>query len=149
MATSKPIGASYFSGRLTELMRARGLISTGTASGVDVRALSKSAGVSYEMARRYCEGKAIPRAQTLRAIADWLRVSPADLLYGEPARDSNRIIHTEVLQACLEATRRAEDLNGKPMPAEKMARLVALLYEEAIDGREISEGLLARLLRFL
>lgn len=142
--------AASFAERLVGLMRAKGYVSTGSRSGVDVTALSKAAETTYEMARRYCEGKAIPRADKLTRIADWLGVSPSELLYGDQPRPAeSRLIHTEVLQSCIEAAKRAETIAGKEMPAEKTAKLVALLYEEAIDGREMNEGLIARLTRFL
>jgi transcriptional regulator with XRE-family HTH domain len=137
-----------FHDRLRDLMKAKGLISTANKSGVDVRSLAKAAGTTYEMARRYVEGRAIPRADKLEKIAAWLGVSPSELLYGEP-KTHDRIIHTEVLQTCIQAVRQAEQLGGRTMKPEQAAKLVALLYEEAIDGREISEGLLARLLRLM
>lgn len=141
--------AAQFAARLTAAMKARGHVSGVARSGVDVTALSKAAGTTYEMARRYCEGRAIPRPEKLERIATWLRISPSELLYGEPIETNGRIIHAEVLQTCIKAVRQAEQLSGKTMAPEQAAKLVALLYEEAIDGREVSEGLLARLLRLL
>lgn len=142
-------GATSFAARLTERMKAKGYVSTGTRSGVDVNALAKAADTSYEMARRYSEGKAIPRPETLARIAEWLGVEPSVLLYGEPIKEINRIIHTEVLQSCIEAVKRAEQLSGQQVPPEKQAKLIALLYEEALDGREVNTGLIPRLLRLI
>jgi transcriptional regulator with XRE-family HTH domain len=136
--------------RLAGLMRDRGWISTQNRSGVDVARLAQITGSSYEMARRYVEGRAIPRADKLTRVAEWLGVRQSDLL-DHPADDheEQRLIHTEVLQSCIRAAREAEKLAGMELPADKMARLVALLYEEAVDGRALNEGLLKRLMRII
>lgn len=149
MRTKKAVIAGEFGDRLRGLMKARGHISTGNASGVDVTALAAVAGSTYEMARRYVEGRAIPRADKLGRIAGWLGVESAQLLYGEEPKNTNRIIHQEVLQSCLEAARRAAEISGRDLSARQMAKLVALLYEEAIDGRTMNDSLIARLLRLL
>lgn len=141
--------ARVFGDRLCAAMRSRGHISTGNKSGVDVVALQKEAGTTYEMARRYCEGKAIPRPEKLAKIAEWLGTTPGALLYGAGEPAVSRLIHTEVLQECLAAAQRAETLTGTTMPPDRMAKLVALLYEEAIDGRRVEDGLITRLLRYL
>jgi len=139
-----------FASRLVEVMRARGHISTGNRSGVDVNALAGIAGSTYEMARRYVEGMAMPRAEKVERIARWLNVSKEELLYGQAEHgQQRRLIHTEVLQSCLAAANQAEQLSGRHLSAEQMAKLVALLYEEAVDGREVGEGLIRRLMRLL
>lgn len=149
MARSNEVIATEFAARLVAAMRAQGHVSGTAKSGVDVTALSKAAKTTYEMARRYVEGRAIPRPDKLERIAAWLRASPSDLLYGEPITKAGRIIHTEVLQRCVEAAREAERLAGKELPSEQMAKLVAFLYEEALDGREVSAGGVGRLLRLI
>lgn len=130
-------------------MKARGLISTVAASGVDVGALAKAAGTTYEMARRYSEGRAMPRHDKIERIAEWLETTSQDLLYGTQQATPARLIHTEALQSCIQAAQRAEQLSGKQLKPEAMAKLVAILYEEAMEGKQMSEDLLARILRFI
>jgi transcriptional regulator with XRE-family HTH domain len=73
-----------FAERLVQVMRDRGYLSQrGAQSGVDVGPLSKYAGVSREMARRYTEGSALPDPNRLQKIAQWLNVRPAWLRDGE------------------------------------------------------------------
>lgn len=139
-----------FSKRLVAAMKAAGHISTGNHSGADVGKLAKAAGTTYEMARRYVEGQALPRAPKLERIARWLGTSSSALLYGQEEPQSPRqTINTETLQACIEAAKRAEQLAGAAIPPEKMAKLVALLYEEAAEGRQVASGMLPRLLRLI
>lgn len=63
-------------------MEAKGLVSDRSRSGVDVGALSKGARVSYEMARRYADGLAMPRPDVLDSIAERLDVDPAAMAFG-------------------------------------------------------------------
>ena len=111
MSRSKELIASEFSTRRVAAMKARGHVSGTANSGVDVTALAKAAQTTYEMARRYLEGRAIPRVDKLQRISDWLCTQPSQLLYGEPAAAKSRVIHTEILQSCFEAAKRAEQLS--------------------------------------
>jgi transcriptional regulator with XRE-family HTH domain len=73
-----------FAARLRRAMRDRGYKSKrGASSGVDVGPLATAARVSREMARRYTEGSALPDANRLQVIADWLQVRAAWLRDGE------------------------------------------------------------------
>lgn len=76
---SDTTAAGAFARRLRELMRAQGYVSDTARSGVDVVALAGAAGTTYEMARRYAEGHAVPRPDKLHRIAAWLGVPAAAL----------------------------------------------------------------------
>lgn len=133
-----------FAQRLRELMKARGLVSGSSRSGVDVAALAHAAGSSYEMARRYAEGVAMPRPDKLTRIAEWLGVTASALAWGTREAGS---IDTEALQRCIKAVTEAQTRAGITLSTEKAAGLVAALYQEAIDGRLPRADLVARMLR--
>jgi transcriptional regulator with XRE-family HTH domain len=79
-----------FAARLTDEMSKKGL---------SVKDLSASAGVTYEMARRYTLGTAKPRDEKLERIARLLGVQPAWLEYGREAiseRPPDHIIVEEI-----------------------------------------------------
>lgn len=115
-------------------MKARGYVSETAHSGVDVSALAKAVGISYEMARRYAEGSALPRPEKLAAIATWLGVPPAQLAWGDTST-GGQSIDAGVLQQCIQAITAAQQRTRKPVTTEKTAQLVAILYEEAMMGR--------------
>lgn len=137
--------AEAFGHRLRELMRAAGRVSESARSGVDVVALADAGGTSYEMARRYAEGKAIPRPDTLRRIADWLGVPASALAWGADEQDGG--INTEVLQQCITAVIEAQAKARVTLTSERQAALVAALYQEAIDGRFPVPATVARMIR--
>ena len=110
----------------------RGHISESARSGVDLNALAKAADTSYEMARRYAEGIAAPRADKIAMIAAWLGVAPGLLLWGDK---NTNVVDTEALQACIRAVTEAQERTGLNLSTERAARLVALLYEETMAGR--------------
>lgn len=64
---------SDFAKRLTERMK---------DAGVDVKQLSDSVGVSYEMARRYTLGTAKPRDDKMELVANTVQSTPVYLDYG-------------------------------------------------------------------
>lgn len=113
-------------------MTKRGHVSTAARCGVDIGALAKVAGTSYEMARRYAEGVAIPRPDKLETIAAWLGVEPGALAYGSPEAN---FINLEVLEQCLQAIAEAQARTGRTLGRDKAAHLVALLYQEAMAGK--------------
>lgn len=121
-----------FGERLRKAMKRRGFVSRAARSGVDVAALAGAAGITYEMARRYAEGMAVPRPEKVDAIARWLGVPPASLLWGDA---STAAVDMEVLEKCLSAISEAQARTGMRLSTEKAARLVALLYGEAMAGR--------------
>lgn len=65
-------------------------------NNLSVKQLSLAGQVTYEMARRYTLGTAKPRDEKLLRIAEWLKVPPAWLDYGEedahPTVKANRDI---------------------------------------------------------
>lgn len=127
---------SAFARRLCALMTARGLTSDTSRSGIDVNALAAAADTSYEMARRYAEGIASPRAEKLAAIAQWLGVSPGALLWGDEEHRAD--VDTGILQACMQAIAEAQARTGVIVSTEKAAQIVALLYQETVAGRKPS-----------
>lgn len=73
-----------FAARLTGLMLDKGLTSERAArSGVDVSVVSRLLDVTFEMARRYCGGTAMPGPTKIRKLSAWLGVRAAWLQYGE------------------------------------------------------------------
>jgi transcriptional regulator with XRE-family HTH domain len=121
-----------FARRLRDAMTERGHVSAGARSGVDIASLARAAGISYEMARRYAEGAAIPRPNKLEAIARWLGVDPGFLAWGA---NESEPINLQTLETCLTAIAEAQRRTGRTLTTEKAAHLVALLYQEAIAGR--------------
>lgn len=144
MSKSDITAAGAFAHRLRELMKAAGKVSESSRSGVDVVALAEGAGTSYEMARRYAEGLALPRPATLQRIAEWLGVAPAALAWGST---EDQAINPEVLQQCIQAVIEAQAKTGLNLSSERAAALVAALYQEAIDGRVPVPATVARMLR--
>jgi transcriptional regulator with XRE-family HTH domain len=144
MATEKT-AAEAFGARLCELMRSKGIVSDTARSGVDVSALAHAAGTSYEMARRYAEGNAVPRAQTLERIAAWLGVAPSLLAWGNSEKSAS--ISAEALEECITAVIEAQIKTGITLSAERAARLVSLLYLESLDGRSPGSATVERMLK--
>lgn len=136
--------AKEFGDRLRSAMHAKGHISPRSRSGVDVGALAKGAGVSYEMARRYAEGVAMPRPDVVNAIAEWLGVEAASLAWGGV---SSGEIDLQALERCLQAVRAAERASGTVLDPNAAAKIVAQLYEELRRGGTPSASTLAAMLR--
>ncbi len=139
-----------FAERLREAMRARGFVSDSAKSGIDVSALATAAGTTYEMARRYAEGNALPRPDKLERIARWLSMPASVLAWGDE-RDATAPlpINQEVLQQCVMAVLDAMERTKIRLPPEKVAALTAQLYTEAARGRLPEPGTLASVLRAL
>ncbi len=72
-----------FSKRLNASLHKAGYASTRSKAGVEIRQLAKVAEVSYQMARKYILGMALPDYYIMSKIAKWLNVSPGWLLFGE------------------------------------------------------------------
>lgn len=132
MGSSDKDAAALFGARLRELMVAAGYVSRGARSGVDVAKLAEASRTTYEMARRYAEGIAMPRPDKLAAIARWLGTSPACLAYDAEPQNA---IDSGKLQQCLEAVTHAQARTGQSLTTEQAAHLVALLYTELNAGR--------------
>jgi transcriptional regulator with XRE-family HTH domain len=72
-----------FSKRLNSLLQKEGFNLNRSKAGIDVVQLAKVAGVSYQMARKYVLGLALPDYQIVPKLAKWFNVSPGWLLFGE------------------------------------------------------------------
>lgn len=135
MRINRDEGAEAFAGRLQKAAHMRGLTSGRSRSGVDVTALAAAIDVSYEMARRYAEGLAMPKPEAVRVLARWLKVSPAWLAYGEGDIDAPTDLDVVLLEQCIKAVTDAQANAGVQLNTESQATLVAGLYREARDGK--------------
>lgn len=141
--------AREFAARLRAAAHQRGLTSARSRSGVDVVALAAAIDCSYEMARRYAEGIAMPKPELVRLMARWLRVSTAWLMYGEGEMDGAADIDPVLLEACLQAVEEAQRSAGVQLKTDRLAQLVAALYHEARSGTAPSAASVAATLRAL
>ncbi len=112
-------------------------------------ALAAAAESSYEMARRYAEGIAMPKPDLVQLLARWLRVSSAWLMYGEGDREGPSDIDPALLERCLKAVEEAQQSAGIQLPTDRLAHLVAALYREARSGVQPSAGSVAATLKAL
>lgn len=97
-----------FSKRLLHVMQNKGYQSQRSKAGVEVTKLAEVANCSYQMARRYVLGDALPELNIIPKIAAWLETSASWLLFGEkeiimPDKKSLTLveIETEVLRYIL------------------------------------------------
>ncbi len=137
--------AQDFAERLVAAMRAKGLISSRSRSGVDVSALAKAVGVSYEMARRYVEGTANPRPDVVNQIAQWLGMTPSSLVYDKSEGSGD--VNLPALERCMLAVTEAQQSAGVSLNPEEAARIVAQLYAEAVRGNGPSVPTLTALIK--
>ncbi|WED43243.1 helix-turn-helix domain-containing protein [Legionella cardiaca] len=78
-----------FSHRLIEIMKLRGHIASRSPSGICIQTLSKFAGVSEQICRRYIRGDALPDYARILNIARELNVTAGWLLFGEQERSES------------------------------------------------------------
>jgi transcriptional regulator with XRE-family HTH domain len=150
MRTHKDVSAEEFSTRLRLACQERGHTSARNSSGIDVSAVAKNTHCSYEMARRYVAGLALPGEDTMRAMAEWLRVPLAWLAFGERAASSpSGEVSTACLESCLVAIQEAQELAGVALPPARVAALAAALYREAVEGKSLSARTVAASIRAL
>lgn len=151
MEREKTTATAHFGGRLVKLMRERGHVSETARSGVDVAKLAEIAGCSYEMARRYAEGLAMPRPAKVEAIATWLGADAGYLAWGEATTTAapTLAVDTGVLEECLMKITEAQRLSGRALSSEKAAALVSLVYQDAIEGRSPTVQGIVRLMKLL
>lgn len=69
--------------RLKEALVKAGLVSRLSSIGVQAAPLAKHLGVSVQTIRKYLTGQAYPDLDKITAMADFLKVSPAWLAFGE------------------------------------------------------------------
>lgn len=141
--------ARDFASRLRQAALLRGFISDRSRSGVDVVALAAAVESSYEMARRYAEGIAMPKPEVVLLISRWLRVSSSWLMYGEGEMEGDPDIDPVLLERCLRAVEEAQQSAGIQLPTDRLAQLVAALYREARQGGAPSANSIAAALRAL
>lgn len=72
-----------FSKRLIDAMKSNGYIASRSPSGICIQTLSKFAGASEQICRRYIRGDALPDYEKVKDIAQNLNVSAGWLLFGE------------------------------------------------------------------
>jgi len=72
-----------FSQRLVDAMRKEGHEINRVGLGLNINKLAEVTGCSYQMARKYTIGLALPELYLLTKIAKWLKTSPSWLLFGE------------------------------------------------------------------
>jgi transcriptional regulator with XRE-family HTH domain len=137
--------AQDFAERLVAAMRAKGLTSDRSRSGVDVSALAKAVGVSYEMARRYVEGTANPRPDVVNQIAQWLGMTASSLVYDKSEASGD--VNLTALERCMLAVTEAQQSAGVSLSSEDAARVVAQLYAEAVRGNGPSVPTLTALIK--
>lgn len=100
--------AINFSKRLIHVMQNKGFGSERSKAGIRVKKLAEVTGCSYQMARKYALGEAMPELHIIHIIAQWLDISAGWLLFGEkeiitPDRKSVTLIEieAEILQYVL------------------------------------------------
>lgn len=96
--------------------------------------MAKAAGVSFELARRYADGSAMPRPKIVRAISEWLAVRAEWLLFGEGSMEPEPDLNLDLLETCISAVEEAQNIAGKRLPSARSAALVAELYRDALAG---------------
>jgi transcriptional regulator with XRE-family HTH domain len=146
MRTHTDVEVQAFSDRLKEAATAKGFTSSSSRSGVDVGRMAEAIGSSYEMARRYAEGMAMPKPDMLQKIARWLEVPAAWLSFGEVSLGE---VDETLLAACIFAVQEAQNLAGISLSADKAAPLVAALYRDARGGVEPRAQSVAAILKAL
>ncbi len=123
-----------FSKRLNSLLQKEGYVSTRSKAGIEIGQLAKVTGVSYQMARKYALGIALPDYHIIPKIAKWLNVSPGWLLFGEkdqvtPELKSSSLIEidTELLKYILN---KCTVLFPPTSDAEKIVNFIAgIIYD--------------------
>lgn len=84
--------------------------------------------VSYEMARRYKLGQAIPRQDKIGPLAELLRLSPAELQFGEPG--------FSVDSGALVVASQKDSSTTEQVNASDVIRLIDLYAQSSPDGRQ-------------
>lgn len=147
--SDKDTEALEFSARLREAAEVRGRTSSRARSGVDLSSMAKAAGVSFELARRYADGLAMPRPKIVRALADWLAVRAEWLLFGEGGMDPEPDLNLDLLESCITAVEEAQNIAGMRLPSARQASLVAELYRDALVGVSPSARSVSAVIRAL
>lgn len=130
----KSITKEEFARRLTGRMRDKGFYAERAArSGVDVSVISKWLHVSGEMARRYCEGTAMPSPDRIRRLAEKLGVRSSWLQYGEgPMHPSQNDAGLDLDADVVELARRINSMRHRD-------RKVIASMIDVIDSTDLEE----------
>ena len=136
-----------FASRLREAAEVRGKTSGRAKSGVDLAAMAKAAGVSFELARRYADGLAMPKPRVVRALSEWLGVQTDWLLFGSGPREAEPELNLGLLEACITAVDEAQSIAGVRLPSARSAPLMAELYRNALVGVPPSSRSVAAVIR--
>jgi hypothetical protein len=122
-----------FSNRLIEAMKASGHTASRSPSGICITTLSKFAGASEQICRRYIRGDGLPDYEKVIKIAACLNVSPGWLLFGEEQPKQAKPIDDETMHYILHESHLA--FKDEPESADEFAGFV---LELARDVREIN-----------
>jgi transcriptional regulator with XRE-family HTH domain len=107
---------------------------------LQIRDIQARLKVTYEMARRYWLGVAKPRGTKLAELATFLGMSPAELDYGDDARNTvNRARDAEAVYGLGGLTAEARDV---ARAWSKLSPLKQQLYRDAIFRDAATESLL-------
>jgi hypothetical protein len=91
--------AQGFARRIAKVMDENGFGKDKFKSGVDIHALSKASGCSYQMARKYALGDVLPEPHIILKIAEWLNISPNWLLFGDqPSTTTTKQLKDNVVE---------------------------------------------------
>jgi transcriptional regulator with XRE-family HTH domain len=90
-----------FSHRLISSMKQAGLADTRSPSGISVKTLAETMGVSEQICRRYLRGDALPDYEKTVKIARFLSISPGWLLFGNEPDGLNINDQTICMKASL------------------------------------------------
>ncbi|MCA0403280.1 MAG: helix-turn-helix transcriptional regulator [Proteobacteria bacterium] len=96
-----------FAFRLRDAMLAAGFHSERSISGISIHKLSEITGYSLQICRKYLRGEAIPEPAKLVEIAEYLKVAPGWLLFGDNynSADDKIMISKELLNYILNGAR--------------------------------------------
>lgn len=95
--------------------------------------MAKAVGCSFELARRYVDGMAMPKPGVVKALAEWLGVSLGWLYYGDGPMKAEPL-NLCLLESCITAVEEAQKLAGTRLLPQRLASLVAELYRDAVIG---------------
>lgn len=109
-------------GRLSHLME---------MAGVSIKQLQEIAEVTYEMARRYKLGTAIPRDDKLEKIADYFATTPAYLKYGK-IEPLDVVLHNDYKSLNL-AKRTSQQMTYKGINLEQLSEKSKLPQETIMN----------------
>lgn len=135
MMTDRTALCNKFGKRLNSLLQKEGYTSQRSKAGTEVAQLADVAGVSFQMARKYALGLALPDYHILHKIANWLNVSPSWLLFGEkepviPEKiksNSSIEIETDLLKYIL--TKCAVLFPNDNQPEKIMNYIMSVIYD--------------------